>query len=86
MKVILRYLSISLFVISLASCSHTPFPNCLLIGFFTGDDPQYAMGHTNYDEGRLSFEENTLSGSEIRYERMKQIFKEFPEARLGGAT
>ncbi|MCD4725506.1 MAG: alpha/beta fold hydrolase [Bacteroidales bacterium] len=62
------------------------FPNCLLIGFFTGDDPQYAMGHTNYDEGRVSFEENTLSGSEIRYERMKQIFEEFPEARLGGAT
>ncbi len=62
------------------------FANCLVIGLLTGDKPKYAMGHTNYDDGLVSFKENTLTGCEVRYNRMNQIFKEEPEARLGGAT
>ncbi len=63
-----------------------PFPTCLAIGLLTGDDPEYAMGNTGYEEGIVSFEENTLTNSEIRYNRMNMIFEEFPRARLGGAT
>ncbi len=63
-----------------------PFPTCLAIGLLTGDEPEYAMGNTNYDEGLVSFEENTLTGCEIRYNRMNTIFEELPKARLGGAT
>jgi lysophospholipase len=62
------------------------FPTCRVIGLLTGDEPEYAMGHTNYEEGIDPFEENTLTGCEIRYDRMNLIFEEFPGARLGGAT
>jgi len=62
------------------------FPTCRVIGLLTGDEPKYAMGHTNYEEGIDLFEENTLTGCEIRYDRMNQIFEELPKARLGGAT
>ena len=62
------------------------FPDCKVIGIFTGDEPKYALGNTNYDEGLVSFKENTLTGSEIRYNRMNKIFEELPKARLGGAT
>ena len=63
-----------------------PFPTCLAIGILTGDEPEYAMGNTNYHEGLVSFEKNTLTSCEIRYDRMNKIFEELPKARLGGAT
>jgi len=62
------------------------FPVCNVIGLLTGDEPEYASGHTNYEDGIDLFEENTLTGCEIRYDRMNQIFEENPDARLGGAT
>ncbi|OYT13590.1 MAG: hypothetical protein B6I19_04330 [Bacteroidetes bacterium 4572_114] len=62
------------------------FANCFMVGLLTGDKPKYAMGHTNYDDGIVSFDENTLTGSEVRYNRMNRVFEEGPEARLGGAT
>ena len=62
------------------------FANCFVVGLLTGDDPKYARGHTNYDDGLESFNENTLTGSEVRYNRMNRVFEEFPGARLGGAT
>ena len=63
-----------------------PFPTCLVVGLLARDEPEYALGNTNYDEGLVRFEENTLTGSEIRYVRMNNIFAEYPKARLGGAT
>jgi lysophospholipase len=62
------------------------FPNCLIAGLLSGDEPKYAWGQTGYSEGVEGFSENTLTGSEVRYNRMNQIFDEEPEARLGGAT
>jgi len=62
------------------------FPTCLAVSLLTGDEPEYALGNTNYDEGLNNFEENTLTGSRIRYSRMNNIFEENPKARLGGAT
>ena len=62
------------------------FANCCVVGLLAGDKPKYAMGHTNYDDGLVSFKENTLTGCEIRYNRMNRIFEKFPGARLGGAT
>ena len=62
------------------------FPNCLAVKILTGDDPEYAKGNTNYEEGIENFEENSLTGSKIRFDRMHNIFDEFPNARLGGAT
>ena len=63
-----------------------PFPTCLVIGILTGDEPEYGLGQKNYEEGLGTFDDNTLTGSKIRYERMNKIFDEFPKARLGGAT
>ena len=61
-------------------------PNCLIAGLLSGDEPNYAWGQTGYSEGLEDFSKNTLTGSEVRYNRMNQIFEEFPDARLGGAT
>lgn len=63
-----------------------PFPTCLAVGILTGDEPEYAMGNTNYEEGLVSFEENTLTNSKIRYDQMNTVFEEIPKARLGGAS
>lgn len=61
-------------------------PTCLLIGILTGDEPEYAMGNTDYDNGVEPFLENTLTNSEIRYNRTLKVFDENKEARLGGST
>lgn len=63
-----------------------PFPTCLAVGILTGDEPEYAMGNTNYDEGLVSFEENTLTSSKVRYDQTNRVFEEMPKARLGGAS
>lgn len=63
-----------------------PFPTCLAVGILAGDEPEYAIGNTNYEEGLVSFEENTLTGSEFRYNQTNKIFEELPKARLGGAS
>ena len=62
------------------------FPTCLVIDFLTNDKPEYAMGHTDYINGIESFEKNTITNSEIRYNRMLKVYEENPKARLGGAT
>ena len=61
-------------------------PSCSVVTLLTGDEPKYALGNTNYDDGLVSFKKNHLTGCEIRYNRMNQIFEDVPEARLGGAT
>jgi len=63
-----------------------PSPTCFVVGILAGDEPEYAIGMKGYEEGIEPFEENTLTHSKIRYERMLKIFEEVPEARLGGAS
>ncbi len=61
-------------------------PSCTGAKLLSGDNPEYALGQGNYDEGKPDFKENTLTGSEIRYNRMNAAFAKEPKAKLGGAT
>ncbi len=63
-----------------------PFPTCTFIGILAGDEPKYAMGNTDYENGIEPFAKNTLTNCEIRYNRMLKVFEKYPKARLGGAT
>ena len=63
-----------------------PFPTCTFIGMLAGDNPEYAMGNTDYENGIEPFIENTLTNCEVRYKRMLDVFEEYPNARLGGAS
>jgi lysophospholipase len=63
-----------------------PFPTCTFIGMLAGDEPEYAMGNTDYENGIEPFVENTLTNSEVRYVRMLEVFDQYPKARLGGAS
>jgi len=62
------------------------FPECGVVEFFKMDNPKYAPGQNNYDEGLTTFEENHLTTCKVRYGRMNRVFDEVPEARLGGAS
>lgn len=62
------------------------FPTCTLIGILSGEVPEYAMGNTDYEKGIEPFVENTLTNSEIRYNRMLEVFEKYPKAKLGGAS
>lgn len=61
-------------------------PTCGIVKVLNGDKPKYAMGESEYKEDKSTFEGNTLTGSELRYDRMIDAFETVPEARLGGAT
>jgi lysophospholipase len=61
-------------------------PTCGVSKLLTGKKPKYALGQGKYQDDNLSFEENDLTGSEIRYNRMNAAFAKKIEARLGGAT
>ncbi|MCK5815465.1 MAG: alpha/beta fold hydrolase [Flavobacteriaceae bacterium] len=62
------------------------FPNCAVVGLLSGDTPKYAIGQGKYNDDEVAFKENTLTGSEIRYNRMNAAFSKEPKAKLGGAT
>ncbi len=61
-------------------------PTCGATKLLTGKNPKYALGQSKYQDDKLTFEKNTLTGSEIRYNRMNAAFAKNTEARLGGAT
>lgn len=61
-------------------------PICSVVKVLDGDQPEYAMGESEYKDDRTTYEGNTLTGSELRYNRMIDAFAKVPEARLGGAT
>ncbi len=63
-----------------------PCPTCEFIGLLAGDEPKYAMGHTDYDKSDETFENNQLTSSKVRYELMRKEYEKNPKARLGGAT
>ena len=61
-------------------------PICSIVQVLGGQEPQYAIGESKYEDDKTAFEGNTLTGSELRYNRMIDAFKKKPRARLGGAT
>lgn len=61
-------------------------PICSVVKVLDGEKPKYAMGESEYDEDKTTFEGNTLTGSELRYDRMIDAYTDVPKARLGGAT
>ncbi len=61
-------------------------PMCGATKLLTGKKPKYALSQSKYQDEKLTFEKNTLTGSEIRYNRMNAAFAKDTVARLGGAT
>ncbi len=59
---------------------------CSIVKVLDGDQPKYAIGESAYKDDKNIFKGNTLTGSELRYDRMIDAFKKVPKARLGGAT
>ncbi len=60
--------------------------SCTVVKILEGDEPEYVMGSGKYNDDYNSFEGNTLTGSEIRFDRMVKVFAENPKAKLGGAS
>lgn len=63
-----------------------PFGICTTVELLEGEEPEYVLGASKYDDSKDDFKDNTLTGSEIRFDRMIDAFTKAPEARLGGAT
>jgi len=61
-------------------------PICTAVKLLVGEEIEYAIGETNYQDENTEFEENTLTGSKIRYTRMIEAYEQTPKAKLGGAT
>jgi lysophospholipase len=59
---------------------------CTVVSIMGGEEPKYGPGQSGYNNDQIAFEENVLTGSEARYERMNAAFDQVPEAKLGGAT
>lgn len=62
------------------------WPTCEATELLTGEKPEYALGQSKYNDDKLEFKNNILTGSEIRYNRMNAAFAKKPKAKLGGAT
>ena len=61
-------------------------PTCTAVKLLAAKEPKYALGETKYNDDKVAFNKNHLTGSEIRYNRMIEAFDEVPQAKLGGAT
>ncbi len=61
-------------------------PSCAVVKILEGDEPEYVLGAGKYNDDYNSFEGNTLTGNEIRFDRMVDAFNENPKAKLGGAS
>jgi len=61
-------------------------PICAAVKLLVGKEPKYAMGETKYNDDKVTFEENNLTNSKIRYRRIIEAFDKAPKAKLGGAT
>lgn len=62
------------------------FPSCELINIVKGKEVNYALGQKNYEESKTPFEDNTLTNSEIRFNRMLHEEETTPQIRLGGPS
>ena len=63
-----------------------PAPSCGAVKILKGKKPEFAMGQTVYMDDSVKFEDNHLTYSKIRYQRMLDAFNQTIEARLGGAS
>lgn len=62
-------------------------PICAIAAVLNRQKPKYAPGKSGYDpEAEALFEGNTLTGSEIRFQRAVEAYARDPEARLGGPS
>ena len=61
-------------------------PVCTVVKVLDGEKPKYAIGESAYKDDKTTFKGNTLTGSEVRYDRMIDAFDKVPNAKLGGAT
>lgn len=61
-------------------------PTCAVASVLGGMEPRYAPGQSGYNSEENVFENNTLTGSEIRFQRAVAAFEQVPEARLGGVS
>lgn len=61
-------------------------PICRLVKVLDGPNPKFAIGESEYKDTKSSFNKNVLTGSQVRYDRMVDVFNAVPEAQLGGAT
>ena len=61
-------------------------PFCSIVKVLDSEKPKYAIGESQYKDDKTNFKGNTLTGSELRYDRMIDAFAKVPKARLGGAT
>ncbi|WP_426430186.1 alpha/beta fold hydrolase [Winogradskyella sp. HB-48] len=59
---------------------------CSIVKLVDKEEPKFAVGQSEYNDSNLEFENNTLTGSIIRFNRMIKAYQEVPKARLGGAT
>jgi lysophospholipase len=61
-------------------------PLCTIVNVFDREYPRYAIGQHKYNDDAVTFKDNALTGSRIRYDRMQAAYTLVPEARLGGVT
>jgi len=63
-----------------------PMPSCGAVKILEGKKPEFALGQTVYMDDSVKFEDNHLTYSRIRYQRILDAFNQTVEARLGGAS
>jgi len=63
-----------------------PSPSCAAVKLLEGKEIKYALGTGEYNDDKVAFKDNRLTGSELRYKRMVSAFEQEPKAKLGGAT
>jgi len=61
-----------------------PF-TCALVKILAGSKPKYAPGQTAYEDN-AAYENNQVTGSEIRFTRAMAAFEKEPRAKLGGVS
>lgn len=59
---------------------------CLGAKALEPEKPKYGLGEGVYNDDKVRFKHNHLTGSKIRYQRMVEAFDKVPAAKLGGAS
>ena len=63
-----------------------PSGSCTAVKILAKKEITYALGQGKYNDDKVAFKDNHLTGSEPRYKRMVDAFEREPKAKLGGAT
>lgn len=59
---------------------------CPLARILSGRTPKYAPGQTGYTNDSTSFEDNSVTGSEVRYHMKIAAYEAVPQAKVGGPS